>query len=231
MDFIQPFLVSTGGIDIQGRLIRLEGALDRILTQHQYPEPISFLLADFIILTVALGCGVKSDGKISAHIKGIGGPVSLMAVDFFTDGSLRGYAQFDSEKISALQKDGEPMDVFSLFRKGHLVFTVDQKGSKEQYQEIVMLHGATLVETLLHYFEQTHQFDVALKAMTGHHSKWRSGCLFLQKLSNDEITEFLDESENGWDQATARVGAISDESLLNFDPKPQEYLREFFPDE
>jgi molecular chaperone Hsp33 len=52
-DVVVPFEVAN--LDVRGRVVQLGGALDAILSRHDYPEPVSRLLAEAAVLTVLLG--------------------------------------------------------------------------------------------------------------------------------------------------------------------------------
>ena len=51
--------------------------------------------------------------------------------------------------------------------KGHMVFTVDQLNEMQPYQGIVALEGASLVECVQHYFNQSEQIKTAMYLAAG----------------------------------------------------------------
>ena len=52
------------GRHARGRVVRLDAALDRILSAHAYPEQIAHLLADALVLTALLGALLRpEDGQ------------------------------------------------------------------------------------------------------------------------------------------------------------------------
>ena len=60
-DCILPFQIETSGA--RGRLIRLGATVSDILARHGYPEPVSVLLGEAIVLAAMLGSSLKIDGK------------------------------------------------------------------------------------------------------------------------------------------------------------------------
>ena len=113
-----------------------------------------------VAIAAALAGTLKYEGVFTLQVKG-DGPDRLMVTDVTTDGGIRGYAQFDAEKVKALG-DG-PVSVPKLFGAGYLAFTVDQGTHTERYQGIVELTGSTLAECAHHYFRQSEQFQAGLK--------------------------------------------------------------------
>jgi molecular chaperone Hsp33 len=69
-------------------------------------------------------------------------------------GAVRGYAQFDADRLAEL---GEEPTLFGLFGKGFLAITFDQATSGERYQGIVPLEGTGLGTAAEHYFAQSEQ--------------------------------------------------------------------------
>ena len=49
--------------DARGRLVRLDSSLDEILSVHDYPAPITHLLAEALVLITLMGSLVKDDGS------------------------------------------------------------------------------------------------------------------------------------------------------------------------
>src|SRR5262249_54074859 len=136
-DLVQPFRIDP--FALRGRLVRLGPAIDRILSQHAYPEPVAALLGEAITLAVVLAGALKYDGIFTLQTKG-DGPVRLMVADVSTAGALRGYAQYDEEKLAATLT-GQTLSVPRLLGSGYIAFTVDQGEETDRYQGIVELAG------------------------------------------------------------------------------------------
>jgi len=67
-DLVQPFRIDP--FALRGRLVRLGPAIDRILSQHAYPEPVAAMLGEAITLAVILAGALKYDGIFFASDKG-----------------------------------------------------------------------------------------------------------------------------------------------------------------
>ena len=52
-DTVLPFQLDRS--DIRGRVARLDGVLDRVLSQHAYPPQIEALVAEASLLTALIG--------------------------------------------------------------------------------------------------------------------------------------------------------------------------------
>src|SRR6185312_13488132 len=96
-DLVQPFQIDPFGL--RGRLVRLGPLLDEILTRHAYPEPVAAMLGEAIALAAALAGALKYDGVFTLQTKG-DGPIHLLVADVASDGAVRGYAQYDQEKLA-----------------------------------------------------------------------------------------------------------------------------------
>ena len=103
LDAIQPFQVE--GLHLSGRVVRLSEAVDRVLAQHAYPDAVSRLLGELMALAAALGSGLKFDGRMTVETRG-DGPIRLIAVDYMSDGQMRGYASYDAERVAAAEAGG-----------------------------------------------------------------------------------------------------------------------------
>src|SRR5579875_335701 len=106
-DLVQPFRIDP--FALRGRLVRLGPALDRILPQHDYPAPVATLLGEAIVLAVLLAGALKYDGVFTLQTKG-DGPVRMLIADVSTAGAVRGYAQFDADRLprAAASPSSEP---------------------------------------------------------------------------------------------------------------------------
>jgi redox-regulated HSP33 family molecular chaperone len=102
-DTVLPFQLDRS--DIRGRVVRLDGVLDRILAQHDYPKPIEALVAEAALLTALIGQTIKLRWKLSLQIRGEG-PARLIATDYYApteDGQparIRAYAGFDPDRLT-----------------------------------------------------------------------------------------------------------------------------------
>lgn len=228
-DIILPFQVDRAAL--RGRFVRLGPVLSQILDRHDYPAPVAMLLAELVVLTAALGSALKYDGIFTLQTSGKG-PVSILVADMTSAGELRGYAQFDAERVAALDEGPQLSPVPALIGAGHLAFTVDQGVDTERYQGIVALEGSTLADCIQHYFRQSEQIDAAIKLALDRDdvAGWSGGALMIQRLpgARDEQHVTRAESDEAWREAvtlmsTARSNEITDPALA-----PEQLLYRLF---
>src|SRR4029079_6282122 len=127
-DLIQPFRIDP--FALRGRLVRLGPTVDRILSPHDYPETVAAILGEAITLAVVLSGMLKYDGVFTLHTKS-DGPIKLIVADVSTEGAVRGYAQYDRDRLEsvparAIPKAGGSPSVPELIGSGYIAFTVDQ---------------------------------------------------------------------------------------------------------
>ncbi len=168
----------------RGRAARLGPALDEILANHGYPPAIERLLAEALVLTALLGSLLKDPGgQMTLQAQTESGVVDLLVCDYL-GGELRGYVRHDSERLA---EAGPEPSLTTLFGKGYLAITFDQPASKERYQGIVPLEGASLAEAAQSYFSQSEQIPsivrLAADRRGGH---WVAGGLLFQHLAEGE---------------------------------------------
>ena len=170
----------------RGRITRLGPVLDQILSAHAYPDPIERLLAEALTLTALLGSTVKQEGgQMTLQAQTSGGIVKLLVCDY-KNGELRGYVQFDADRLAQL---GKNPSVYALFNKGHLAITFDQEVTKERYQGIVPLDGDTIGEAAESYFLQSEQIPSLVRIGLGRDAAGNrvAGGIFLQHLPEGEV--------------------------------------------
>src|SRR5271155_554422 len=196
-DLIQPFRIDP--FALRGRLVRLGPTVDRILSQHDYPEPVAVLLGEAITLAVVLAGALKYDGIFTLQTKG-DGAIRLMVADVSTSGAVRGYAQFDAAKLDVAADSGA--SVPDLLGAGYIAFTVDQGEHTDRYQGIVELAGDTLADCAKHYFRQSEQLQAGIKLAVGRVGPggiWRAGGLMLQRVPPEGgYGPIADDVEDGW---------------------------------
>src|SRR5260370_4655553 len=66
-DLVQPFRIDP--FALRGRLVRLGPTVDRILSQHDYPEPVAAILGEAITLAVVLAGALNSVGIFTVQTK------------------------------------------------------------------------------------------------------------------------------------------------------------------
>ena len=170
----------------RGRVVRLGPVLDRVLSAHAYPPVIERLLAEALTLAALIGSTLKdARGQLTMQAQNKGGVIELLVVDY-KDGEVRGYVQFDTDRLAQLPP--EPT-LSELFDRGYLAITFDLETTGERYQGIVPLDGATLSDAAAHYFVQSEQIPsfVRVGVRKAADGTTVAGGLFLQHLPEGEL--------------------------------------------
>lgn len=239
-DCILPFQIETS--EARGRLIRLGATVSDILARHDYPEPVSALLGEAIVLAAMLGASLKIDGKFILQAN-LDGPVRFVVAQFSTSGALRGYASFDGAAFA----EGAPTPTKTLLRGGHLIMTIDQGPDTERYQGVVALKDASLTAAADHYFRQSEQIPTFLKVAVARHFEaakddkpgrwsWRAGGLMVQRLSQEGGTaapsgDGEHDTADAWDRARLFASTVEDHELLDPTLTPERLLYRLFNEE
>jgi molecular chaperone Hsp33 len=228
-DLVRPFEIEP--FHLRGRLVRLGPLLDRIIGQHDYPPAVGALLGEAIALAVALASTLKYDGVFTLQTKG-DGPIRLLVADVTPGGAVRGYAQYDAERLAQAEATGAA-SVPRLLGAGYLAFTVDQGEDTERYQGIVALEGVSLAECIHHYFRQSEQIAAGIKVAVDRTAAgaWRGGSLLIQKLPDDERSEFRgtrEELDDGWRRALMLMGSATSQELTDLALSPEALLYRLF---
>lgn len=183
------------GRHARGRIARLGPVLDAVMASHSYPPVIEKLLAEALVLTALLGATLKNDdGQMTLQAQTEGGVVDLLVCDY-RGGEVRGYVNFDADRLAEAPADPS---LFALFGKAYLAITFDQATSGERYQGIVPLDGASLAEAAESYFVQSEQIPSLVRiAVTGGNGK---GCI-----AGGVLIQHLPEGEDGRDRIHTRM--------------------------
>jgi molecular chaperone Hsp33 len=224
-DRVLPFAVEP--LDLRGRVVRLGGSIDKILSQHNYPAPVARLLGEAAVLTVLLGSALKFEGRLQLQTRS-DGAVNMLVVDFDAPDGLRAFARFDAEQI------GESTTPAELLGKGHLALTIEQGRDLSRYQGIVALEGQGLEEAAHQYFRQSEQIPTFVRlavaeSLTGAGTQWRAGGLMVQFLPASRARQIdlppgdvpegtvLPETkeDDAWVEAKALVATIEDHELVD----------------
>ena len=214
----------------RGRLVRLGPVLDEVLSAHAYPAPIARILSEALTLTALLGAMLKdAGGQLTMQAQTEAGIVDLLVCDY-RGGELRGYVRFDMERLA--ETPSLPT-LENLFGKGYLAITFDQAATKERYQGIVPLEGASLAEAAQSFFAQSEQIPSLVRIAiddTGH----VAGGLLLQHLPDGEegrerLHTRLDHPE--WDHVRILAETIRDNELFDVDLPVETLLWRLFNEE
>jgi molecular chaperone Hsp33 len=233
-NLLRPFQLERSAL--RGRLVRLGGLVDRVLTGHDYPEPVSRLLGELLVLAATLAGGLKFRGTFSLQVKATG-PVSLMIADCTNDGAMRGFAKFDAGGVAVAAGGGVP----DLLGEGHLALTVDQSEAGQTYQGIVELSGATLTECMQTYFRQSEQVKTGIEVAVGRvvvhrvgdrdQQRWRAGGIMVQRLPEQVAEGREDEMEEDWRRTMLLLGSATEAELVDPHLAPERLLLRLFHEE
>jgi len=200
----------------RGKAVRLDRAIDEILAAHDYPPAITHLLAEALVLATLIGGLLKDEsGQLTMQAQTEGGVVRLLVCDY-RDGQLRGYVDFDRERLSEL---GANPSLFALFGKGYLAITFDLAGGEGRYQGIVPLEGETLAEACETYFAQSEQIPTLIRVAARAGEKGCiAGGLLVQHLPDGEegrerLHARMDHRE--WEHVAALAGSTRHEELVD----------------
>ena len=250
-DTVLPFQLDAS--DIRGRVVRLDGALERVLEQHDYPPVIEALVAEMALLTALIGQSIKLRWKLSLQVRG-DGPARLIATDYYAptdDGEparIRAYASFDKDR---LQLDAKP---FSQIGRGYFAILIDQGPDMAPYQGITPIAGDSLSACAQTYFAQSEQlptrFSLAYgrSQMAGQAEHWRAGGIMLQHMPKAspfasgeggsgeggllEATDILDADEGeNWTRANVLLDTVDELELIGPTVQPTELLVRLFHEE
>lgn len=204
---------------MRGRVVRLSGAIDEILSRHDFPHPVSVLLGEAVSLVAMMGAALKFDGKLIFQTQG-DGPAPIIVADYDAGGAVRATA-----KVSG---DTQGLSGSELIGKGHIVMTIDQGPDMERYQGVTPFDGARLEDAAVSYFMQSEQIPTAMRLAVGRISapgepeRWRAGGVMAQFMPGEggarergEEILLSDEDQESWDRAAAFVGSTEDVELLD----------------
>jgi len=200
----------------RGRVVRFGPVLDEILAAHAYPPMIREILAEAVCLTAMLGALLKDEGsQLTLQAQTEAGVISLLACDY-KDGALRGYVEFDRERLAA-----QPVhpSLMALFGKGYLAITFDLPQPRGRNQGIVPLEGASLAEAVQNYFFQSEQIPTLIRvAVNEADGRISAGGLLVQHLPEGEegrerLHVQLDHPE--WEHVAIMGGSITAAELTD----------------
>jgi molecular chaperone Hsp33 len=228
-DLILPFAVTP--LDVRGRVTRLGAAVDHILTQHAYPEPVSRLVGEAVVLCALLGSSLKIDGRFQLQTRS-DGPVDMLVVDFDAPDRLRAFARFDADRLASDHR----LSGAELLGHGHLALTIDRGPEMSRYQGVVPLEGQGLEAAADQYFRQSEQIPTLVRLavaqnVTDTGTEWRAGGLLLQFLPASEdrkrqadldpgdapegtMVPPVDE-DDAWSEAKSLAATVEDHELVD----------------
>ncbi len=159
---------------VRGELVTVSDTWQRIMENHDYPQPVKNILGELLVATSLLTATLKFDGDITVQLQG-DGPMTLAVINGNNNQQMRGVARVQGD----VADDASLKD---LIGNGYLVITISpQEG--ERYQGVVGLEGDTLAACLEDYFMRSEQLPTRLFIRTGSvEGKAAAGGMLLQVL-------------------------------------------------
>ncbi|PCH98599.1 MAG: molecular chaperone Hsp33 [Rhodobacteraceae bacterium] len=240
-DTILPFQLDKS--DVRGRIARLDGLLNEILGQHNYPLEVSAVLAEAVALTALIGPSIKLRWKLSLQIRG-DGPIRILATDYYgptDDGKparIRAYASFDEDALKAANGSA-----FEKIGKGMFAILIDQGEDMKPYQGITPLTGGSLSACASTYFAQSEQLPTEFAISIGQSSTptekdaWRAGGIMVQMMpkaspfvakSTDSPTLDLGDQTDNWRRALMHIQTVEETELVGPYVSPETLLHRLF---
>ncbi|MEL7345383.1 MAG: Hsp33 family molecular chaperone HslO [Pseudomonadota bacterium] len=250
-DTVLPFQLDK--TDTRGRIARLDGVLQGVLSQHDYPPMIEALIAEATLLTALIGQTIKLRWKLSLQVRG-DGPVRMIATDYYgptEDGAparIRAYASFDADRLDASKTP------FDNIGKGYFAVLIDQGPGTEPYQGITPIAGGSLASCAETYFAQSEQLpsrfalSYGQSQLPGEGTSWRAGGIMLQHMpkaspllqdgggSGDQgllaASDVVDgEDGENWNRATILLETVEELELVGPTVQPTDLLVRLFHEE
>jgi len=247
-DSVLPFQLDAS--DIRGRVARLDGVLDGILKQHDYPPAVEALVAEMALLTALIGQTVKLRWKLSLQIQS-NGPVRMIATDYYAPqaegeaAQIRAYASFDADRLG----DGAPFDQVG---EGYFAILIDQGTDMKPYQGITPLGGGSLSASAEDYFAQSEQLPTRFSLSFGRSTEvggtehWRAGGVMLQHmpkasplvaiqegagdvLKADDLVD--DDMRENWTRVNVLLDTVEELELIGPKVPPTDLLVRLFHEE
>ncbi|MFG6589823.1 Hsp33 family molecular chaperone HslO [Sulfitobacter sp. 1A12157] len=247
-DTVLPFQLDD--VDMRGRVARLDGVLEGILKQHDYPPQVEALVAEMALLTALIGQTIKLRWKLSLQVQSKGA-VRMIATDYYgpdkegEPARIRAYASYDADRLT----DDAPFDQVG---EGYFAIMIDQGQGMTPYQGITPLAGGSLAACAEAYFAQSEQLPTRFSLSFGKSSgpdepeHWRAGGIMLQHmpkasplaasgegsgdiLKADDLVEG-DEAED-WNRVNILLGTVEDLELIGPSVPPTDLLLRLFHEE
>lgn len=249
-DTVLPFQLDRA--DVRGRVARLDGVLNQVLAQHDYPPAIEALVAETVMLTALIGQTIDLRWKLSLQVRG-DGPARLIATDFIAPAEpggparLRGYASFDAERLDPTAPG------FPQIGKGYFAILIDQGEGTEPYQGITPIAGGSLAECAATYFAQSEQLptrfalSMGRSTLPGQAEQWRGGGVMLQHMpkasplmqgggsgeggllsAGDVVPE---DDADAWNRANVLLDTVEEIELIGPSVQPTDLLVRLFHEE
>lgn len=250
-DTVLPFQLDRA--DVRGRMARLDGVLNSVLEQHDYPPAVEALVAEMTLLTALIGQTIDVKWKLSLQVRG-SGAARLIATDYFgpkdkgAPGRIRAYASYDKDRIDPSGPS------FEQIGNGYFAILIDQGSGMKPYQGITPIAGSSLSDCAQTYFAQSEQLPTRFELTYGRSTEkgggesWRAGGMMLQHMpkasphaKKDEAsgfdglmaaTDMLDgDEEDSWNRANILLDSVEELELIGPSVAPTQLLVRLFHEE
>ncbi|MDO5630798.1 MAG: Hsp33 family molecular chaperone HslO [Paracoccus sp. (in: a-proteobacteria)] len=245
-DTVLPFQLDRP--DIRGRVLRLDGVLDHILSRHAYPAPVAAAVAEVALLAALIGPTIKLRWKLSLQVRGKGA-IRTIAADYYAPQAegeptrIRAWASFDETRL-----DTRPF--LDQIGEGYFAILIDQGTGTTPYQGITPLAGGSLSACASTYFAQSEQLPTRFQLAFGESRQpgaartFRAGGIMLQTLPGQpmpaddgtgEVIQAADilqgaESED-WNRANMLLDTVETMELIGPSVAPTNLLLRLFHEE
>jgi molecular chaperone Hsp33 len=201
---------------VRGRIVRLGGVVDEILTRHDYPPAVANLLGEACALASLVGASLKFNGRLILQAQG-DGPVSYVVADYDTEGSLRGYCRYDEDRLAAVSGGFAQPGAKTLLGDGVFIMTIDQGPDMERYQGVTAIEGETLALCAVQYFAQSEQTPTRVLLSTARvqdsgPAHWRAGGMIIQNIAGDAARGSTDDA---WDTVQSHFHTLGEDELVD----------------
>lgn len=216
-DVIQPFRLETS--NVRGRMVRVSEVLEKIMTQHNYPPPVSALLSEVVVVCLLLSAMLKYKGIFTLQLKG-DGPIRMLVADVTDQGKVRAYAGFDENAVkkAAKRKKDVHNHYYHLLGKGYIAFTVDAETAESRYQGIVELKGKSIMDAVQHYLTQSEQIKTSFKlAVHPQDQHWCAAAIMIQQMPEEEAGKYAasEVSIEDWTRAVMLLETCTEGEMLS----------------
>jgi len=198
---------------VRGEYVHLDSTFQAALSRHDYPPIVANVLGQAMAATVLLGATVKFEGSLILQLQGKG-PMTLLVVQLFSNGSLRGLANWNDIQLP------DTDHLSTLFGSGHLAITIEasidvrnQKSGRkkgERYQGIVELGDGNIAKALEGYFRQSEQLDTRLwLSVNDEHAAG----LLVQAMPSSQ-PQHLGNDQESWNRISILSDTITNEEMI-----------------
>ncbi|WP_227269192.1 Hsp33 family molecular chaperone HslO [Roseobacter weihaiensis] len=247
-DTILPFQLDAS--DIRGRVARLDGALNGILKQHDYPPQVEALVAEMAVLTALIGQTIKLRWKLQLQVQSKG-PVRMISTDYYgpeeegAPARIRAYASYDADRLT-------DASAFDQVGEGYFAIMIDQGRGMTPYQGITPLSGGSLSACAEAYFAQSEQLPTRFSLSFGQSTEpgveehWRAGGVMLQHMpkaspfvaqgeGSGDVLQASDlvqgDQEENWNRVNILLDTVEEMELIGPSLAPNDLLLRLFHEE